>query len=172
MSARLIVFGMLLITSPFAAAQQIYKWVDASGNVTYSSTPPPGASAQPVDLPPAPPPSEIEAARQREQALQQLGDQLYQDRQAREAQLAQERQAASAAAQPPTQPPQDSGVTGDTGWWIPPYPPYRPDFRPPHPPRPPPKPQPGRDPTEPPDNPVYWPREPRVPPGPRPMPLR
>lgn len=174
MSARLIVLGMLLVASPFTAAQQIYKWVDASGNVTYSSTPPPGAAAQQVDLPPAPPPSEIEAARQREQSLQQLGDQLYQDRQAREAQLAQERQAASASAQPPPQPQEDSGVTGDTGWWIPPYPPYRRDIRPPIRPIPPVRPFPGRNPTQSDDNPVYWPRDPVVVPRPmpRPMPLR
>jgi hypothetical protein len=171
MSVRLLVVGMLLVASPLAAAEQIYKWVDASGNVTYSSTPPPGAAAQTVDLPPAPPPAEIEAARERERSLQELGDQMSQQRQDREAQAAQERQAASAAAalQPPAQPPQDAGVTGDTDWWIPGY---GPGVRPPFPPGRPVRPPPGSDPTQPPDNPVYWPREPRVPPGPRPMPLR
>lgn len=169
MFARVLFVGMLMIASPLATGQQIYKWVDASGNVTYSSTPPPGAAAQPVDLPPAPPPAEIEAARQREQSLQEVGNQMSQDRQQREAQFAQEQAASGAAVQPPAQPSQDSDVTGDTGWWIPAYPPYRRDIRPPYPPRPPLKPLPGQDPT---DNPAYWPREPVVPPGPRPMPLR
>jgi hypothetical protein len=174
MSARLIVLGMLLVASPFAAAQQIYRWVDANGNVSFSSTPPPGAAAQPVELPPSPTPAQVEAARERERSIQELGTQLSQQRADREAQLAEERQAASLSAQPPPQPQQDSGVTGDTGWWIPPYPPHRPGIRPPIRPIPPVRPFPGRNPTQSDDNPVYWPRDPVVVPRPmpRPMPLR
>jgi Domain of unknown function (DUF4124) len=168
MFARLLFVGMLVIASPLATGQQIYKWVDASGNVTYSSTPPPGAAARPVDLPPAPPPAEIEAARQREQSLQELGNQMSQDRQQREAQFAQEQAASGAAVQPPAPPLQDSGVDTDGGWWIPAYPWHRRDIHPPRPPLGPVRPPPGQDPT---DNPAYWPREPVVPPGPRPRPM-
>jgi len=172
MLVRLLVVGVLLAASSLATGEQIYKSVDASGNVTYSSTPPPGTAAQAVDLPPAPPPAEIEAARQRERSLQEMGDQMSQERQEREAQLAQERQAASAAAaaQQPVQPLQDGGGDTDTGWWIPGYPGYGPGVRPPFPPGRPVRPPSGGDPTQPPDDPVYWPREPAVPSGARPRP--
>lgn len=174
MLVRLLVAGMLLAVGAVVAGDQVYKWVDASGNVTYSSTPPPGAAAQPVDLPPVPPAAEIEAARQREHSLQELGDQLSQDRLDREAQLAEERKAAraEAALQPPVQPVPDPGIDADSGWWIPAYPGYWPGDRPPgsrpvlpgRPVRPP----PGRNPTHPLDDPVYWPREPVLPPAARP----
>lgn len=177
MSVRLLAVGVLVLASPLAAAQQIYKWVDSSGHVTYSATPPPGAAAHVVDLPPAPPPDAIEAARQRERSLQELGDQLSQDRQERSAQLAQERQAASAAvAPPPVQPPQDTGIRADAGWWLPANPPRPPGIRPSFPLLVPVRPPPGRDPTAPPDHPVFWPRKPVLPPEnwpsppPRPLP--
>jgi hypothetical protein len=183
MPSPLMVAAMLLAATPVAVGEQIYKWIDASGNVTYSSTPPPDAAAQADDQPASPPPGEIEAARDRERSLQELGDQLSQERQDREAQLAEERKAAraEAALQPPVQPLQESGVGTDDGWWVPAYPGYGPGVRPPlHPPvlpgRPV-KPPPGRDPTQPPDHPAYWPREPLVPPDdappppPRPAPL-
>lgn len=167
MIARLLVVAGLLTALP-VAAQQVYKSVDANGNVTYSSTPPPDArAAEPVDLPPTPPAAEIEAAQQREKSLQELGDQLSQERQELEAKRAEERKAVreEAALQQPAQTPADSGDDWGYGWWIPGYPNYRPHPhpRPPYPPRPVP-PRPDRDPTAPPDHPAYWPREPVLPP--------
>ena len=50
MSRSLIVVALLLI-APLAAAQQIYKWTDASGTVHYSqSAPPQGTKYQQVKL--------------------------------------------------------------------------------------------------------------------------
>lgn len=178
-----LALAMLMAASPFAVGEQIYKWVDAKGNVTYSSTPPPGTAAQTVELPAAPPPGEAEAARDRERALQELGDQLSQERRDREAQLTEEREAAraEAALEPPPQPLQETGVDTSSGWWIPAFPGIGPGVRPPlnrpiFPGRPV-QPPPGRDPTQPPDHPIYWPREPvlrpdvRPSPPPRPAPL-
>ena len=176
MLAPVLLVGMLLTADAATAGDQIYKWVDANGNVSYSSTPPPGAAAQPVDLPPAPPPAETEAARERERSLQELGDQLSQERRDREAEFAEERKAAraEAALQPPAQPLQESGVDTSSGWWIPVQPGFPPGVRPPgHRPMLPTRPvqpPPGRDPTRPPDHPAYWPREPLLPPDERPSP--
>jgi hypothetical protein len=171
MIARILFAASLLVALP-AAAQQVYRWVDANGNVNFSSTPPPDArAAEPVDLPPTPSAEEVEAARQREQSLQQLGDQLSQERQDRESQRAEERKAAQEAAAPQQPPPQpsDSGDDWSYGWWIPGQPNYRPHPRPrpPWPERPVP-PGPRRDPTAPPDHPAFWPREPVLPPVTRP----
>lgn len=50
MSRSLIVVALLLV-APLAAAQQIYKWTDASGTVHYSqSAPPQGTKYQQVKL--------------------------------------------------------------------------------------------------------------------------
>ena len=50
MSRSLIVVALLLVT-PLAAAQQIYKWTDAKGTVHYSqSAPPEGTRYQQVKL--------------------------------------------------------------------------------------------------------------------------
>lgn len=182
MRALPLVAATLLATAPVAAGDPIFKWVDASGNVTYSSTPPPGAAAQPVDIPPAPPPAEMEAAKERERSLQELGDQLYQERADREAELAAERRAArEETAPPPTPRDEESGTTADGGWWIPAFPGLRPrphphGYRPVVPSRPV-QPPARRDPTQPPDHPAFWPREPvllpeeRPAPRPRPLPL-
>lgn len=165
MLAPLLVVGILLAAPPAVAGDAIYKWVDANGNVTYSSAPPPGAAAQAVDLPPAPPPDETEAARAREQSLRELGDQLSQERRDREAELAEQQKAAraEAALPPPAQPLEESGIDTSSGWWIPARPAFRPGGRP-FPPTRPVQPPPGRDPTAPPDHPIYWPREPVLPP--------
>jgi hypothetical protein len=160
-----LIAAALVAASPLAAGEQIYKWVDARGNVTYSSTPPPGTAAQPVDLPPEPPPGAAEAARAREQSIRDLGDQLSQERRDREAELAEQRKAArdQAAPEPPAQPLDASGIDASSGWWIPARPRFRPGGRPFLPTRPV-QPPPGRDPTAPPDHPIYWPREPVLPP--------
>jgi hypothetical protein len=171
MLAPLLVAAVILATPAVVAADPIYRWVDANGNVSFSSTPPPGAAAQPVELPPSPTPAQVEAARERERSIQELGTQLSQQRADREAQLAEERQAARAeAAQAPVQPIQDSSITPDDGWWIPAYPPVHRPIRPRPPPGRPVPPPPGRDPTAPPDHPAFWPREPWLPPDVRPIP--
>lgn len=167
-----IVFAAVLLAAPaVVAAQPVYRWVDAQGNVTFSSTPPIGKPAEPVELPPLPTPDQIEAARERERSIRELGEQLSQQRADREAQRAEERRAARAeASQAPAQPLEESGVTTDSGWWIPAFPPVQ---RPIHPRPPlgrPVPPPPGRDPTAPPDHPAFWPREPWLPPDVRPIP--
>jgi hypothetical protein len=171
MPAPLLVAAVLLAVPAAVSADQIYRWVDASGNVTFSSTPPPGAAAQPVELPPSPTPAQVEAARERERSIQDLGTQLSQQRADREAQLAEERQATRAQAAPsPVEPIQDGGGATDSGWWVPAYPPIRPPLGPRPPPGRPVPPPPGRDPTAPPDHPAFWPREPWLPPDVRPTP--
>jgi hypothetical protein len=140
MIARVLVAAGLLVALP-AAAQHVYRWVDADGKVTFSSMPPPeGKAAEAVELLPTPSADAIEAARQREQSLQQ----------------------------PPPPQPTESDDAWSYGWWIPGRPDFhRPRPRPPWPERPVP-PGPRRDPTAPPDHPAFWPREPVLPPAGRP----
>ena len=65
---------------PVAAAQTVYKSVDAEGNVTYSSTPAPEAvDVVPVDVPEGPSDAERQEAMAREQALQKKVESLKQD---------------------------------------------------------------------------------------------
>jgi hypothetical protein len=60
-----------------AAADTIYKTVDAQGNVTFSNTPPPaGTSAQQIDLPPGPTPSQLQESQQQEQNLENMADDM------------------------------------------------------------------------------------------------
>jgi len=62
---------LLFALSASAVAQQIYKSVDADGNVSYSSAPPPGAApgqAQTVKIDPGPTETERAAAEQRLQS--------------------------------------------------------------------------------------------------------
>jgi hypothetical protein len=49
---RLIFPLLALLLAPPAAAADAYKWVDASGVVTYGDVPPPGVGAQPLTLEP------------------------------------------------------------------------------------------------------------------------
>ncbi len=52
----------------YAEAGQIYKWVDDSGHVTYSSSPPPpGAQVEKLTVPPPPTQEEMSQARERAQ---------------------------------------------------------------------------------------------------------
>ena len=61
----------LLVTLLAGGAQaEIYKWVDANGNVHYSDSPPPGDSAQQVQL--APQPSEESLQQGREENARRL----------------------------------------------------------------------------------------------------
>jgi hypothetical protein len=162
-----------LLAAGSVGADQIYRWVDASGKVTFYSTPPPeGKQASVVDLPPPPSPESIEAQRERERAIADLGSELQQRRLDREAQQAEELRAARerAATQPPPpaafqEPPDYFYGSGWNGGWIRP--------RPPRPPRPPwherPVPPPDQDHRNP-DHPAFWPREPLPSPLPSPLP--
>jgi len=48
---RPLIAAALLLLAPFAMAQQVYKWTDASGSVHYSDTPPPkGSSSKKITL--------------------------------------------------------------------------------------------------------------------------
>jgi hypothetical protein len=74
---------LLIAFLPFAAAAQMYKWVDENGRTHYSETPPPdGAKVDKVDIKPGPatpaPPidwkqREMEARQQRIQKEQREG---------------------------------------------------------------------------------------------------
>jgi len=69
--SRLRALILLFVLSASAAAQQVYKSVDADGNVSYSSSPPPGAApgrAQTVKIDPGPTETERAAAEQRLQS--------------------------------------------------------------------------------------------------------
>lgn len=58
-------------------AETVYKTIDASGNVTYSNTPPaPGADVQEVTIPPAPKAEEIRSMLENRQELEQAGARL------------------------------------------------------------------------------------------------
>jgi hypothetical protein len=165
MIARILAVAGLLIAANAAAQQAVYKSIDANGNVTYSSTPPPDAArAVAIELTAPPAPTEIEAAQQRAQALQELGDQASREREERSAALAGARQAAQeeAARQQSAEPPPEAANYGGYGWGFPAYPRYPPGVRPPWPERP--APPPARSPMTQPDHPAYWPRQPVRPP--------
>ena len=78
-----------------AAAETIYKSVDAEGRVTYSSEPPAKAvDTQTVTLPKAPSETDQEAAIEREKELQKAADEVTSER---AAETSKRRQAASSA---------------------------------------------------------------------------
>ncbi len=85
-AAILLLAGFLRAPS-LVSAEEIYKSVDADGNVTYSSVPTAEAvKTQPVSVPDAPSPAQQQEAVQRERQLQQAADNLAQDRSARDSQ--------------------------------------------------------------------------------------
>ena len=61
---------MLALATSLAAADQVYKWVDPQGNVHFSQTPPPGATAaKPVTVyVPPPDPQSLQNTQLSEQA--------------------------------------------------------------------------------------------------------
>jgi hypothetical protein len=69
--ARPLAAALLLILGGTGAAQQVYKSIDADGNVIYSASPPPDVSpnrVEPVRIDPPPAASEQQAAQQRLQS--------------------------------------------------------------------------------------------------------
>jgi hypothetical protein len=91
---RRLALAVLPLLLSAAEADTVYRWVDAEGRVSYSSTPPSAAAdVRQVDLPPPPSAAEIDAAKEREKTLGQLADQLEQSRRARDAAANSARQA-------------------------------------------------------------------------------
>ena len=139
-----------------AHADTIYKWVDRTGQVTYSSTPPPaGAKAEKLDAAPQPSEEDIRQAEERLKRAQEHASDMENKRleqEAREAESArlresQKPQPVIVIEQPPNVP-------------LPYYYPYPHAIRPPHPrppvkphPQPPVKPHP-RPPVKPPPSPL------------------
>ena len=81
-------FALLLAGLAWQAAhaQQLYKWVDSEGRVTYSSTPPPaGARAETVAKPLQPSPEEIRQSEERVQREEAQARELKQQRLEQEA---------------------------------------------------------------------------------------
>ncbi|MFZ0107287.1 MAG: DUF4124 domain-containing protein [Thiobacillus sp.] len=64
-----------------AHAEQLYKWIDSDGRVTYSSTPPPaGAKAETVTKPLQPSPEEIQQSAERAKREEAQARELEQQR--------------------------------------------------------------------------------------------
>ncbi len=85
-AAVLLLAGFLCAPS-LVSAEEIYKSVDADGNVTYSSVPTAEAvETQAVSVPDAPTAAQQQEAIQRERQLQQAADNLARDRSARDSQ--------------------------------------------------------------------------------------
>ena len=75
----------LTVSFSLAYGQAIYKTVDEEGNISYSSVKPEGNSkAQIVEPPREPTPEEVEAARQRQQDLQDSVEELRERRKQKE----------------------------------------------------------------------------------------
>ncbi|MDE2235286.1 MAG: DUF4124 domain-containing protein [Gammaproteobacteria bacterium] len=65
---------VMALASTGARADQVYRWVDAQGNVHYSQTPPPNAvtKAKRVDI--VPQPADITGAKQQQQLVKSMAD--------------------------------------------------------------------------------------------------
>jgi hypothetical protein len=82
---------MLIMLAGSAAADQIYRSVDAEGNVTFSSQPPAGAVAvDEVNVQPGPSEAEQNAARERMQAQEATANEMGEARASRTMQQSQE----------------------------------------------------------------------------------
>jgi len=78
---------LALALVPVAAAETVFRWLAPDGSVSFSSTPPPGVEAEVLQLEDPLPLSEAEREAQRERlrVMQELAEQLEQERHAREA---------------------------------------------------------------------------------------
>lgn len=73
------------------AAPPLYKWLDAAGQVTYSSLPPPaGTPIEKLQSPPQPTPEQIRDAEERLKRTQALAGEMEARRRQQEAQAAEE----------------------------------------------------------------------------------
>jgi uncharacterized protein DUF4124 len=109
LTGSILTSGLLLET---AAADTIYKTVDAQGNVTFSNTPPPpGTNAQQIEIQPGgPTPAQRQESEQEEQNLENMAHEMGNGNNTG----GQQPQAAP-PAQPATEYQQDSGNDGDNG---------------------------------------------------------
>ena len=130
-------FSLLLagLTWQPAYAEPLYKWVDSTGQVTYSSTPPPaGVKAEKMKVLQPPSDEDIKQAEERVKRTEEQASELENKRLDQEAKEAEE--ARLREAQQPQQP-----IVIERPVYVPQpiyYPPaHRPRPRPPHEPRPP-----------------------------------
>lgn len=81
-AATILIFSVsLLAFSSFLAGDEIYRSVDAEGNVTYSDTPPAGGSeSEVVELPPGPSPDAIKESTERNLEIRRAATQAQQRR--------------------------------------------------------------------------------------------
>lgn len=92
---------MLAMQAGTAAAEQIYRSVDAEGNVTFSSEPPAGAvDVNEVSLQPGPSAAEQQAAQERMRAQEATANEMSEARASRAPQQPDEDQATPYVVQP------------------------------------------------------------------------
>jgi TolA-binding protein len=85
--SRLTIAAIGLLWFYVAAADEVYKSIDAQGRVTYSAKPPPSASDEMVEevkIRPGPTEEQVQQAEQQAKALQELTQQTQEQRQAQE----------------------------------------------------------------------------------------
>ena len=130
------VFCALLGLPPSVTAQQqVYKWTDAAGNITYSDQPPPaGYGAEQLQMPAAPSAADVDASRERTEAMQRRTEELAQERRLREQRAAEAAQQAAAQAKA-AEPVEKADSYNNNSYYNPNYPSHRPIIRP-RPPRP------------------------------------
>lgn len=130
---RYALFVTLLLAAT-AATAEIFRSVDADGNVTFSSTPPPEAvQVDQIDTRAGPSEEQSRAAQERLERMRSTADEMRESREAREAARAEQRAEQRAASGAGTQPRAD--YEDDRGyWWYAGRPlPVRPVPRPPLP---------------------------------------
>lgn len=136
---RALALLLAAIACHAAHADQLYKWVDSEGRVTYSSSPPPaGARAQPVAEPPKPSREEVEQTEARLKREREAARELEQQRLEQEA-AQREREAEEARRRAQETPPT---VVIEKPVYVPQPMPYPPVMAPPPRPAPPPQPIP------------------------------
>ncbi|MCP4996259.1 MAG: DUF4124 domain-containing protein [Gammaproteobacteria bacterium] len=81
MKNRTLWIMLLLIVSTIATAEKVYKSVDESGNVTYSSSPPENAvNSKSVTIPPGPTDEQKSEAGKRAESTAEQAEAMRQDR--------------------------------------------------------------------------------------------
>jgi hypothetical protein len=94
----ILILSAVLLLAQSAFGQEIYRSVDAEGNVTYSDQPPTGnQKAEPIELPPPPSAEQIRESEKRNKAIDQAADKAERQRlnqeQSQDEQIAQARKA-------------------------------------------------------------------------------
>lgn len=110
---------VLLLAAGTVGAQQVYRSIDADGNVTFSSSPPPPNSAARVDtiqLPPGPTAEQQSAAEARMRQIEADSERRAAARAERQAQQGSDVAAAQQALQQAEQELEQARVRGDGDW--------------------------------------------------------